>query len=404
MEYSTVAETAEKWGVTARQVQRLLAEGRIPQAKKYGRSWMLPADAEKPGDARRERNAPALEDPLSADLLRLLEVAMTPLPHRNPDAILKTVKEDSVRRQFEAELAYLRGDFARVMRCFGETDGDGAAKLRGAPVAVAAAVSLGDYPAYLNIESYLKDCVKAGKGGLISVFAELALASVYVSASAPKMVPGWLKEGDFGAFPPQLLPQYLHYLRTKYFLCVGRYETALAVAQTALAFGDAQKGTSHPDIYLRVGCALACHLLGREEEAKRVLLGAMRTALPHGFITPFAETVSDFGGLIEECVMLTYPACHDPLIDQWQRTVKNWVSFHNRFTQDNLSMILSRREFYLAQLVARRVPYAEIAAKYGISVGRLKNIMLEIYEKLCISGRDELTKIIGFYNNRGEGT
>jgi DNA-binding CsgD family transcriptional regulator len=57
-------------------------------------------------------------------------------------------------------------------------------------------------------------------------------------------------------------------------------------------------------------------------------------------------------------------------------------------------MILSRRESYLAQLVARRVPYAEIAKKYGISVGRLKNIMLEIYEKLYISGRDELTKFI----------
>jgi len=64
-------------------------------------------------------------------------------------------------------------------------------------------------------------------------------------------------------------------------------------------------------------------------------------------------------------------------------------------------MILSRREFYLAQLVARRVPYAEIAKKYGISVGRLKNIMLEIYEKLYISGRDDLTKLTGFYKNKG---
>ncbi|HWQ50962.1 MAG TPA: helix-turn-helix transcriptional regulator [Terriglobales bacterium] len=404
MEYSTVAETAEKWGVTARQVQRLLAEGRVPNAKKYGRSWMLPADAEKPGDARRESSAPAPEDPLPADLLRLLEVATTPLPHRNPDAILKTVKDERVRRQFDAELAYLRGDFTRVMRCFDETEGDEAARLRASLVAVAAAISLGDYPAYLKIESYLKDCVKTGKGDLISAFAELGLASVYVSASAPKMVPGWLKEGDFSAFPPQLGPQYMHYLRAKYLLCIGRYEAAHAVAQTALAFGAPDRGITYPDLYLRVAAALSCRFLGREEEAKRVLLGAMRIALPHGFITPFAETVSDFGGLIEECVMETYPACHDSLIDQWQRTVKNWVNFHNRFTQDNLSMILSRREFYLAQLVARRVPYAEIAAKYGISVGRLKNIMLEIYEKLYISGRDELAKIIGFYNNRGEGT
>lgn len=31
-------------------IQRLLAENRISHAKKYGRFWMIPADAEKPRD------------------------------------------------------------------------------------------------------------------------------------------------------------------------------------------------------------------------------------------------------------------------------------------------------------------------------------------------------------------
>ena len=57
-------------------------------------------------------------------------------------------------------------------------------------------------------------------------------------------------------------------------------------------------------------------------------------------------------------------------------------------------MILPLRELHLATLVARRVPYTQIAKQYGISVGRLKNIMLEIYEKLFISGRDELAKYV----------
>ncbi len=401
MEYISVAEAAARWDVSVRQVQRLLADSRIPRAKKYGRSWMLPADAEKPNDPRREKKIEPPEQSLSSELVHLLEASLTPMPNHDPDAILNIVKEKRARRQFEAELAYLRGDFARTMRCFDKTEGDGAAKLRASLGAVAAVISLGDYPAYLKIESYLKDCVKAGKSSFISVFAELALASVYVNVSAPKMVPGWLKEGDFSAFPAQMNPQYMLYLRVKYLLCIGQYETALAVAQTSLAFSAAEQGITYTDIYLRVVHALACYFLGRDDEAKRILLAAMRLALPHGFITPFAEPVSDFGGLIEECTQQVYPACYDPIIAQWQNTVKNWVSFHNRFTQENLSMILSRREFYLAQLVARRVPYAEIAKKYGISVGRLKNIMLEIYEKLYISGRDELTKLIGFYKNKG---
>lgn len=55
MEYISVTEAAARWNVSVRQVQRLLAENRLPNAKKYGRSWMLPADAEKPGDPRREK-------------------------------------------------------------------------------------------------------------------------------------------------------------------------------------------------------------------------------------------------------------------------------------------------------------------------------------------------------------
>jgi hypothetical protein len=60
-----------------------------------------------------------------------------------------------------------------TLRCFDKTEGDGAAKLRASLTAVAAAVSLGDYPAFLKIEAYLKDCVKVGKGSLISVLRSL---------------------------------------------------------------------------------------------------------------------------------------------------------------------------------------------------------------------------------------
>jgi DNA-binding CsgD family transcriptional regulator len=193
------------------------------------------------------------------------------------------------------------------------------------------------------------------------------------------------------------------YLRAKYFMCVGKYEIALAVAQTALAFCARERGITLPEIYLRVLCALACHCLGRGEEAGRRLLEAMRVALPHGFITPFAELVADFGGLMERCLEEAFPDRRDAVIGQWERTVKNWIAFHNNFTRDNITSILSLREYHFALLAARRVPYAEIAEQFNISTGRLKNIMLEIYEKLFISGRDELARYV-LAANKGAGS
>lgn len=401
MEYISAIEASEKWGISLRQVQRLLAANRIPCARKYGRSWMIPGDAEKPADPRREKKSPIQS--LSSELAHMIETTSMPMPASNPDAILKIVKEEKPRLQYEGELAYLRGDFAHATRCYDKTEGDEAARLRASLVAVAAVISLGDYPTYLKIEAYLKSFASAGCGSDSSAIAELALASVAVSVEAPNMVPRWLSEGDFSDIPPQVKPPYMHYLRAKYFMCVGKHEIALAVAQTALTFCAPERGITLPEIYLRVVCALAYHCLGRENEAGRWLLEAMRIALPHGFITPFAENVSDFGGLVEQCLEKAFPGCCDAVIGQWERTVKNWIVFHNHFTKDNITLILSLREYHLAQLVARRVPYAKIARQFNISVGRLKNIMLEIYEKLYISSRDELAQYV-LLSNKGAGS
>lgn len=51
-DYSTIKETAARWGISARRVQKMCADGRIPGATKFGRDWAIPSDIEKPVDAR----------------------------------------------------------------------------------------------------------------------------------------------------------------------------------------------------------------------------------------------------------------------------------------------------------------------------------------------------------------
>ncbi len=52
MEYITIAQAAEKWGIKSRRVQTLCSSGRIEGARKFGMAWMIPEAAEKPTDAR----------------------------------------------------------------------------------------------------------------------------------------------------------------------------------------------------------------------------------------------------------------------------------------------------------------------------------------------------------------
>lgn len=52
MEYMTIKDAAEKWGITQRRIQVLCAGGRIVGAVRFGKAWAIPVDTEKPSDAR----------------------------------------------------------------------------------------------------------------------------------------------------------------------------------------------------------------------------------------------------------------------------------------------------------------------------------------------------------------
>ena len=54
MDYMTLKEAAEKWGVTPRRVNYYCAAGRIPGAVKMAGVWLIPKNAEKPTDRRRK--------------------------------------------------------------------------------------------------------------------------------------------------------------------------------------------------------------------------------------------------------------------------------------------------------------------------------------------------------------
>ena len=52
MDYLTATEFSKKWGITSRMVARYCETGRIVGAHKKGKTWLIPASAEKPLDQR----------------------------------------------------------------------------------------------------------------------------------------------------------------------------------------------------------------------------------------------------------------------------------------------------------------------------------------------------------------
>ena len=52
MEYKTIKEMSEKWGLSERRIQEMCKLGRIPGVIRFGHGWAIPQDAEKPVDNR----------------------------------------------------------------------------------------------------------------------------------------------------------------------------------------------------------------------------------------------------------------------------------------------------------------------------------------------------------------
>ena len=52
MDYMTLREASEKWGISTRQINYYCTEDRIPVTVKMAGVWLIPKDAEKPADGR----------------------------------------------------------------------------------------------------------------------------------------------------------------------------------------------------------------------------------------------------------------------------------------------------------------------------------------------------------------
>ena len=50
--FMTIKETAAQWNLTERRVQKMCADGRIDGVQRFGNSWAIPREAQRPVDGR----------------------------------------------------------------------------------------------------------------------------------------------------------------------------------------------------------------------------------------------------------------------------------------------------------------------------------------------------------------
>jgi len=56
LDYISVQQASDKWGISKRRIQKLCEENRIDGSVHFGRAWAIPKDALKPTDGRLKEN------------------------------------------------------------------------------------------------------------------------------------------------------------------------------------------------------------------------------------------------------------------------------------------------------------------------------------------------------------
>lgn len=401
MDFRSVRETARKWEISERLVQRLCSEGRIAGAKKIGGSWAIPADSERPSNLRK-RNAKALpadaDTPFDETLIfsRLMPLMNTPFTPGKCKDVIDSFEDPGMRLIAQAEFRYFSGDAdgAADITVKLLDHPDLAVKLSACLIYGYANLSLGKISSAGFAISELRSALKESQS-ISSAHNRAAMAfmgytsSILLHLPLPDDVP---MEDDLLSLLPPGLRIFALYVRSHQVYLEGDYARSLGIAEAALLIYH--ETYPIPEIYLRMVAVMDCMSLRRTEEAREHLLAAWELARPDGLIEAFGEHHGLLGGMLESTIKKDWPEDFKRIIDITYRFSDGWRRVHNPATEGVVTGSLTTTEFSVAMLAARGWTNQKIGKHLDISANTVKGFLAAAFRKLGISKRQELGKFM----------
>ena len=182
-------------------------------------------------------------------------------------------------------------------------------------------------------------------------------------------------------------------------LNAGQFESAYAAAALLMSFDETvdESGSrlTAASAHLRMARAISCRETGRDDEMRKWLVELIRELAPHGFFLPFVIFLHcRHKSPVVEILTKVAPTEVRRYKELSKSYFANLIRARNHITGEKVTDELPLREFYLAMLLKRGLSYKELADRFGLSVGRIKNILSVLYQKLQIHARSEIGGLV----------
>ena len=409
--YIPIAEAAEKWNISPRQVQNLCRAGSVPGAVRFGRSWMIPDKASKPADGRtkgaraeKAQNAANLPMPRKSPFLTMTDLYTKPGSAEKCIASLDNHPE--AQALFAAEIAYSRGDIDQVIAhaqyFLSHRSGFYAVNAGGMLLALAA-MWRGDIYLWRQAKLHIFEapCRNEEDRDILS----LSLACVDSSVRDFSNYPEWFVRGQFGHLPSDAHPAaWVFYLKYLLFYAqdraVNQVKTVDVTGRGMIRFIPhiaepmiAQLSVEHkiiPEIYLRLLAATAYHQCGDEKSAVFHVDAAIALALPDGFLGILAEYRRNLDFLLDDRLALADLEAFKRYKELHRGLLTGWTKLHNSLLSKSVSRALTIREREIACLAAFGLSNSEISSQLHISVDSVKKAVYDAMNKTGVNKREKL--------------
>lgn len=393
--YLSVREAAEKWGVSERRINQYCSEGRIPGAEKIGKAWVIPADADKPGDPRKRKNQSVSHKPPNAP--ELFPGFMPLLNTRfEPGHCMETIEKMKAGAKKDiamAEYRYFSGQAEKAMQDTEVylTSTDGAIRLSACWIFAYSCLTVGRIDHARHALQEIRNTLDANRKTAppvraIESFAAFA-AAVLLHLPLPDEMPPMetflpLLPPGIRAFALYVLAHYL-YLKEEYGQSAGIVEATLAMGADAYPISA---------IYLHLVAVMDYMSLKQPDRAQTHLLAAWEIARPDDLIEGFGEHHGLLGAMLEATIKSKWPEDFKRIIDITYRFSSGWRRVHNPITGHDVADDLTTTEFAIAMLAARGWTTREIAKHLNISANTVKDHISEAMRKLRVETRKDLKK------------
>lgn len=394
--YLSIREAAEKWGVSERRINQYCSEGRISGAQRFGKSWAIPFDAEKPKDPRQTQRKDksdqtrAISDGLfdHTNLMPLMNTAFAPGHCREA---VEAMTPGPQRDIALAEYHYFSGQSEEAAKEAERylTSSDMGARLSACLIYAFANLSIGE----IQRAKFALGELNASLTAAGEQLPQLRAASAFIASTGAVLLHLPLPEEmpEVESFLPLLPPglrAFALYVQAHYLYLKEEYARSAGIVEATLAMGAARYPI--PAIYLHLVAVMDYMSLKQLDRAQTHLLTAWEIAQPDDLIEGFGEHHGLLGAMLEAVIKPKWPRDFKRIIEITYRFSSGWRRVHNPITGHEVADDLTTTEFAMAMLAARGWTNQEIAEHLNISANTVKSHISEAMRKLNVETRKEL--------------